>query len=117
MPHYNLPGILDPPLNRTTSPFIYGHSTIHLTVCANSGASPKRCGKVSSRVKLAFVFSGNLAVMADANTPGAMEFTRMPCLARSRARGRVRLLRPPLEAAYAAWPGWPSNCEELVGYT
>ena len=112
---HNLPGILDPPLNRTTSPFMYGHSTIHRTVWANSGASPNRCGKVSSRIRRAFISSDNLAVMADVNKLGAMALTRMPYRAKSRASGRVRLLMAPLDAAYAVCPYWPSNCDGGMG--
>ena len=40
--------------------------------------------------------------------PGAMVMQRMPLRARSRAIGKVMPAMPPLLAAYAAWPIWPS---------
>jgi len=42
-------------------------------------------------------------------SPGAIVQTRTPIADRSRATGRVIATTAPLEAAYAAWPMWPSN--------
>jgi hypothetical protein len=80
---------------------------------APSGAH--RFGKTSERARLAVVFAGMRALMAETKAVGASATHRTPCRPRSRASGRTMLASAPFVAAYAAWPGCPSNCVHAHG--
>ena len=52
---------------------------------------------------------GVAVIIGVSNTPGAIETTRMPKRPNSLAAGNVIAAIPPLDAAYAVWPIWPSK--------
>lgn len=58
-------------------------------------------GNSMTLFKLAFTLSLIMTVMLESKRLGAMVTTRIPFLARSRVRGRVRDTIAPFEAAYA----------------
>lgn len=99
---HSLPGRRPAPLSLIVSPFTYGVDKIHRMVCANSTGWPNLRGYMIPSVSRLFrVLGAKLAVMLLSKTPGAIVTTRMACLERSRAMGRVMDTSAPFVAEYA----------------
>lgn len=79
-------------------PFNMGFSTIASTKAANSVELPLRGGNTEFPNKLALAFKGIAPPIAVSKVDGAIVITLMPNLARSRAMGKVRPVRPALLA-------------------
>ena len=91
-----------------TSPLIIWLATMWSASAAYSSAVPSRLGKGTLLPRLFWTSSGSANIIGVANSPGEMVLTRTPKRASSRAAGSVIAATPPFDAAYAAWPTWPS---------
>ncbi|KAG1074529.1 hypothetical protein G6F40_017435 [Rhizopus arrhizus] len=78
------------------------------TRLAKSSGLPRRDGNGIEAASDCCTDSGMPSTIGVQNTPGAIVLTRMPKRDSSRAIGSVIETTPPLLAAYAAWPIWPS---------
>src|SRR5690606_8540291 len=87
------------PSRRMTSPFSMTFSIMWRTSAANSTGLPRRGGKGTLRPSESCTSCGMPAIIGVSKMPGAMETTRMPERASSRAIGSVMAATPPLEAA------------------
>src|SRR5688572_5583856 len=79
------------------------------TIEANSSGLPSLGGKGTCLPSESCSSGGMAESMGVQKMPGAMDITRMPNMANSRAIGSVMAATAPLVAEYAAWPTWPSN--------
>ena len=113
-PAYQRGGMRRAPSRRMTSPLSSGFSMIEEMSIAYSSGRPSRGGCGTRASKVDFVSPGSPAIMGVSITPGAMVITRIALSARSLAALNVNPTMPPLLAAYAAWPIWPSNAATLA---
>jgi len=100
--------ILIAPSRRITSPLSISFSMMCFTSAAYSSGCPNREGKGTCAPSEARISSDIPRSIGVSKMPGAIVMTRMPNFASSRAMGSVMPFTPALEAAYAAWPIWPS---------